>query len=501
MAWHVFAVSGSNITGPPIYSPITDSGGNASADATTQPITVPADSLLLGWIFSAYGWSATAQSGFTLNAQSGNYLAAESESVLSAGAYSGHFSFATPVGWQTGVVGLKPGTVGPAAENQAVTTSPEGVNITLVAVSPTQGSLTYTVAAPPTHGTLSGVAPYLTYTPAAGYAGADSFTFKANDGTGDSNVATVSITDLPPDQPPVASNGTATVPAGATAAITLTASDPYGNPLTYAIITAPAHGQLSGGGPSQTYTPAAGYVGGDSFTFKANDGFADSNVAQVTITVVAAPPPTPVVVSSREYINGTPLTTHTTAAFNSIGGSTMVAFVSSFPVVNGLPVSIAGVSDNLGNTWSVLTGPTTYAVEALMSGLYYVNAPVTSAAHTVTVTLTNGAPLVVHVFAVSGSDITGPPIYSPITDSGGNASADVTSQPITVPADSLLLGWVFSANGFKASAAGGFTLDAESGDYLAGEAETVFTAGAYTGHFSYATPVGWQTAVVAVKPR
>ena len=43
-------------------------------------------------------------------------------------------------------------------------------------------TLTYSVSTGPSHGTLSGTAPYLTYTPAANYNGSDSFTFKANDG-------------------------------------------------------------------------------------------------------------------------------------------------------------------------------------------------------------------------------------------------------------------------------------------------------------------------------
>ncbi|HEX8939789.1 MAG TPA: cadherin-like domain-containing protein, partial [Candidatus Limnocylindrales bacterium] len=49
----------------------------------------------------------------------------------------------------------------------------------------------------PAHGSLSGSAPNLTYTPALNYNGPDSFTFKANDGTVDSNTATVSITVRP----------------------------------------------------------------------------------------------------------------------------------------------------------------------------------------------------------------------------------------------------------------------------------------------------------------
>ena len=56
----------------------------------------------------------------------------------------------------------------------------------------------------PAHGTLSGTAPNLTYTPAANYNGPDSFTFTVNDGTVDSAAATVSITVTPVNDAPVA---------------------------------------------------------------------------------------------------------------------------------------------------------------------------------------------------------------------------------------------------------------------------------------------------------
>jgi hypothetical protein len=46
----------------------------------------------------------------------------------------------------------------------------------------------------PAHGTLSGTAPSLTYTPATGYLGPDSLTFTAADGSAVSNVAAISIT-------------------------------------------------------------------------------------------------------------------------------------------------------------------------------------------------------------------------------------------------------------------------------------------------------------------
>ena len=49
------------------------------------------------------------------------------------------------------------------------------------------------MATNPAHGTLSGTAPNLTYTPAADYNGPDSFTFSASDGQATSAPATVSI--------------------------------------------------------------------------------------------------------------------------------------------------------------------------------------------------------------------------------------------------------------------------------------------------------------------
>lgn len=63
-------------------------------------------------------------------------------------------------------------------------------------------------------------------------------------------------------------------------------TDPDHNSLTAARVSSPAHGALSlNPGGSFTYTPNAGFTGDDTFTYKANDGHNDSNVATVTITV------------------------------------------------------------------------------------------------------------------------------------------------------------------------------------------------------------------------
>jgi len=69
----------------------------------------------------------------------------------------------------------------------------------------------------------------------------------------------------------------------------LTATDPdVGDKLTYSTVTDPVIGKLSQIEPATgkvTYTPNKGYIGDDSFKFKANDGKADSNIATVNIKV------------------------------------------------------------------------------------------------------------------------------------------------------------------------------------------------------------------------
>jgi hypothetical protein len=97
------------------------------------------------------------------------------------------------------------------------------------------------------------------------------------------------------NHPPVANDQSVTTAQDAPQAITLTASDPDGDTLTYSVVTGPTHGALSGAAPNLTYTPVPSYNGPDSFTFKANDGTVDSNVAMVSITVT--PPPVPTVSS------------------------------------------------------------------------------------------------------------------------------------------------------------------------------------------------------------
>ena len=67
--------------------------------------------------------------------------------------------------------------------------------------------------------------------------------------------------------------------------ITLTGSDADENVLSYEVLSGPASGVLSGTAPDLIYTPNSKFDGTDSFTFKVNDGVADSAPATVSIIV------------------------------------------------------------------------------------------------------------------------------------------------------------------------------------------------------------------------
>lgn len=267
--------------------------------------------------------------------------------------------------------------------------------VALAAADADGDALSFRIVTQPSHGTLSGTAPALTYTPAPDFNGVDSFTFAANDGFDESAAATVSVNvtevnDLPVGQidstvtaagrrltllkafllgndvagpfnengqtlsitnvtagpnahglislgvddfafdPEPAFFGTAVIDyticdngttngqpaqlcAGSTLTVvlngpptaqaqsaetirlkpvplTLSATDPENDTLTFAIATGPQHGTLSGTAPTLTYVANTGYVGTDSFTFTAADAYSTSSAATVTI-VINDPPP------------------------------------------------------------------------------------------------------------------------------------------------------------------------------------------------------------------
>ncbi|HEY1080763.1 MAG TPA: Ig-like domain-containing protein [Prosthecobacter sp.] len=155
-------------------------------------------------------------------------------------------------------------------------------------------TLTYSRVTAPTKGqvTVETNGSYV-YVANADQLGTDTFTFKANDGTADSNIATITVTiePPPPNTAPVAQSVTIHGQANDVIAGVVTASDADGDSLTFVQVGNPTSGTLTSFDEgSFTYRPNAGFVGTDSFTFKVNDGLVDSALATVTLVVEQGTP-------------------------------------------------------------------------------------------------------------------------------------------------------------------------------------------------------------------
>jgi VCBS repeat-containing protein len=157
---------------------------------------------------------------------------------------------------------------------------------------PNWDNLTAIIASPPSHGTLV-LNPdgSCIYTPAAGFTGTDSFTYIATDGMQNSAPATVTIivTSHALEAAPDSYSTLLNTPLSITwPGLLINDTDAEGHKLTALLTAPPAHGTLAlKADGSFLYTPASGFTGADSFSYKVNDGAQDTAPAMVTITVMS----------------------------------------------------------------------------------------------------------------------------------------------------------------------------------------------------------------------
>ncbi|NOZ37751.1 MAG: hypothetical protein GXP11_06760 [Gammaproteobacteria bacterium] len=168
-------------------------------------------------------------------------------------------------------------------------------------------ALTITAVTNGTLGTVAidGSATSVTYTSTGGL-GTDSFTYTVTDGNGDSNTATVNIAIT--GSPTVAVDDSFSTNQEQTITINLTANDNTsagGETIDGTTVTASAAGSgatvADNNDGSVDYTPPAGFVGADTFTYTVQDTAGNlSNTATVTVTVAAA-----AITSAGNYAPGT----------------------------------------------------------------------------------------------------------------------------------------------------------------------------------------------------
>jgi hypothetical protein len=172
----------------------------------------------------------------------------------------------------------------------------------------------------------------------------------------------------PVNASPIAIPGTTATNAGAPVTITLQGSDEETCELDFAIASGPTHGSLgtiasdacTAASPNTDtaavlYTPAGGYSGSDSFTFRVTDGGALSATATVSLTVNPAPAmpsiksfkPTKGVAGTKVTITGTNLTGVTAVTFGGVpatfvSGTKLIAHVPATAGTGAISVTTSG---------------------------------------------------------------------------------------------------------------------------------------------------------------
>ena len=276
----------------------------------------------------------------------------------------------------TVIVAARPDRAPVAVDDAATTAFATPVTIAVLAndADPDGDTLSISAVTPPANGTAAISGNAIVYTPAAGFAGIDRFTYSISDGRGGVSSAAVTVTVTPqPNRPPVAVDDAATTAFGQPVTVNVLAndSDPDNDPLTISGVTTPANGSVVANGATITYTPALRFTGTDRFTYTIDDGRGGSATANVVITVAAQPNQPPVAVNdAATTASGQPVTINALAndsdpdgdplTIASIGTPTLgTATISNNMIVYTPAAGIAGtdtftytISDGRGGTAS-----------------------------------------------------------------------------------------------------------------------------------------------------
>jgi len=165
--------------------------------------------------------------------------------------------------------------------------------------------LTYEILSLPQNGQLKGDSPRYTYTPRTDYLGFDQITFRVSDGLEWSSSAVLTLLVRSPNEPPTTTNQYLSVLTGKVLNASLSVVDTDGDRLRTPVLKGPKHGRLVVRGTNFVYTPFAGYLGGDTFTYRVWDGHRYSPVGKVTISVESpVPPPRPSIAGVKVLSNG-----------------------------------------------------------------------------------------------------------------------------------------------------------------------------------------------------
>jgi VCBS repeat-containing protein len=266
-------------------------------------------------------------------------------------------------------------------------------------------------------------------------------------------------------------------------------TDGEGDPLTAILVSGPSNAQsftLNADG-SFSYTPNANFNGGDSFTYKANDGSLDSNTATVTITInpvndapiVSATPKTQ---SSVQYSDPISTVTITASDLETPTASLSIAFSytkDGGSSVAGLPAGMT--QGGVAGAWTVS------GVAGVPQGTYVITASVTDTGDGASPALTSSDTFTIVVTRENA--VAAPQMNNPVSmqvSSPGGTATGTTAQicfDITEVADgslgdtSLITAATVQISAIGGGGAGGITPSAVtfSGGGVGGTRTACFT--------------------------
>jgi len=353
-------------------------------------------------------------------------------------------------------------TVGPVSATVAANSSATPITLSLSGGAATSVA----VASAASHGTATASGTSITYTPTAGYSGAESFTYTATNASGTSSPATVTITV----SAPTITLSPATLPSGvmstAYASQTITASGgtaPYSFSITSGSLpTGLSLNTLAG---TLSGTPAA--AGTYNFTVTATDANNATGARAYSVTISA---PT-IVISPTTLPSGALNMAYASQTITASGGAAPYSFsISTGTVPTGLSFSSAGIlsgtpinagtynftvtATDSNNATGALAYSITVSVTPPVAGAVGAIVAANSSANPITLNLSGGAATSVAVASAashgtataSGTSITYTPTagYSgadsfTYTATNGSGTSVSATANLTVSAPTLVL--------------------------------------------------------------
>jgi large repetitive protein len=259
----------------------------------------------------------------------------------------------------------------------------------------------------------------ITYTPRANFNGTDTITYTISDGKGGFSTATITVTVIPVNDPPVAVNDVAATNEDTPLVISplVNDSDLDGNPLTISAANAPNGTVVINANGTITYTPNANFNGTDVITYTISDGAGSFATATIMVSVAPVNDPPVAIPDAATTLEETPVTVNVLGNDRDVEGDPLTVTAASAP--NGtVTINPDGTLRYVPNANFFGTDTITYTISDGKGGF-------ATSIVTMTVINTNDLPIAVNDVATTLED-------TPVSLNVLTNDSDPDGNPLTV---------------------------------------------------------------------